>query len=141
MPNAARHWPIAKEMLKRVGTLVASSVQMICLPALNDEGVPIFNKNDAAAFAVIRIPAFACIPDSFPDLMTDCRDSSARHQPLGVSTEHHDIAGERMKQAVRSACVSDIVSENSVAQVSPGEKQVSHARGWTVWSSSCFKAG
>ena len=59
----------AKEMLKRVATLVASGVQMIGLLALNDEGAPMFDQNHAAAFAALGIPAFACTPDLFPDLM------------------------------------------------------------------------
>jgi len=59
----------SKEMLKRVGTLVASGVQMICLLALNDQGAPMFDKNHAAAFAAVSIPAFACTPDLFPELM------------------------------------------------------------------------
>jgi hypothetical protein len=44
-------------------------VQAICLLALNDEGAPGFDKNHAAAFATLGIPAFACTPDLFPDLM------------------------------------------------------------------------
>lgn len=59
----------AKEMLKRVATLVASGVQMIGLLALNDDGAPMFDQNHAAAFAALGIPAFACTPDLFPDLM------------------------------------------------------------------------
>jgi hypothetical protein len=59
----------AKEMLKRVATLVASGVQFIGLLALNDEGAPMFDQNHAAAFAALGIPAFACTPDLFPDLM------------------------------------------------------------------------
>ena len=59
----------AKEMLKRVATLVASGVQIIGLLALNDEGAPMFDQNHAAAFAALGIPAFACTPDLFPDLM------------------------------------------------------------------------
>jgi hypothetical protein len=59
----------ANEMLKRVGTLVASGVQMIGILALNDEGAPMFNQQHAAAFATLDIPAFACTPDLFPDLM------------------------------------------------------------------------
>lgn len=59
----------ANEMLKRVGALVASGLQMICLLALNNEGAPMFNKNHAAAFATLGVPAFACTPDLFPDLM------------------------------------------------------------------------
>jgi predicted metal-dependent peptidase len=59
----------AKEMLKRVGTLVASGVQMIGLLALNDDGAPMTDQRHAAAFAVLGVPAFACTPDLFPDLM------------------------------------------------------------------------
>ncbi|MEQ2008946.1 MAG: VWA domain-containing protein [Limisphaerales bacterium] len=59
----------AKEMLKRAATLVASGVQMIGLLALNDEGAPMFDQHHAAAFAALGIPAFACTPDLFPDLM------------------------------------------------------------------------
>ena len=59
----------AREMLKRVGTLVAGGVQMIALLALNDEGAPMSDKKHAAAFATLGVPAFACTPDLFPDLM------------------------------------------------------------------------
>lgn len=59
----------AKEMLKRVSTILASGVQVICLLALNDEGAPMFAKSHAAAFAALGIPAFACTPDLFPDLI------------------------------------------------------------------------
>jgi len=59
----------AKEMLKRAATLVASGVQIIALLALNDDGAPMFDKNHAAAFTALGIPAFACTPDLFPDLM------------------------------------------------------------------------
>jgi len=59
----------AKEMLKRVASLVAAGVQVISLLALNDEGAPMFDQNHAAAFAAFGIPAFACTPDLFPDLM------------------------------------------------------------------------
>jgi hypothetical protein len=59
----------AKEMLKRVANLIASGVQMIGLLALNDDGAPMFDQNHAAAFAAMGIPAFACTPDLFPDLM------------------------------------------------------------------------
>jgi predicted metal-dependent peptidase len=59
----------ATEMLKRVATLVAGGVQVIALLALNDDGAPMFDQNHAAAFATLGIPAFACTPDLFPDLM------------------------------------------------------------------------
>jgi hypothetical protein len=59
----------AKEMLKRVATLATSGVQIISLLALNDDGAPMFDQRHAAAFAALEIPAFACTPDLFPDLM------------------------------------------------------------------------
>lgn len=59
----------AKEMLKRIGNLVGSGVQVIGLLALNDDGAPMFDQNHAAAFAALGVPAFACTPDLFPDLM------------------------------------------------------------------------
>ena len=59
----------SREMLKRVAALVGASVQVICLLALNDEGAPMFDQGNAAAFAALGIPAFACTPDLFPDLM------------------------------------------------------------------------
>jgi len=59
----------AREMLKRVGALVAGGVQMIALLALNDDGAPMSDKKHAAAFATLGVPAFACTPDLFPDLM------------------------------------------------------------------------
>ena len=56
-------------MLKRMGTIVQSGVQCVALLALNDEGAPCFDHQNAAKFAAMGIPAFACSPDQFPDLM------------------------------------------------------------------------
>jgi VWA domain containing CoxE-like protein len=57
------------EMLKRVGSIVASGVQLVTLLALSDNGAPCFDHRNAAAFATLGSPAFACTPDQFPDLM------------------------------------------------------------------------
>jgi Mg-chelatase subunit ChlD len=57
------------EMLKRAAALSSSGVQVIALLALNDEGAPSFNHDVASALAGMGIPAFACTPDLFPDLM------------------------------------------------------------------------
>ncbi|MEO1127332.1 MAG: VWA domain-containing protein, partial [Cyanobacteria bacterium J06639_16] len=56
-------------LLKRVATLLASGVQIITLLALNDDGAPMFDHQNAARFATLGSPAFACTPDQFPDLM------------------------------------------------------------------------
>jgi Mg-chelatase subunit ChlD len=57
------------EMVKRAASLAASGVQMITLLALSDQGSPSYNHDMAAQFAGLGIPAFACTPDLFPDLM------------------------------------------------------------------------
>jgi Mg-chelatase subunit ChlD len=57
------------EMLKRCAALVSSGVQLITLLALNDEGSPSFDHQNAAYLATLGVPAFACSPDQFPDLM------------------------------------------------------------------------
>jgi Mg-chelatase subunit ChlD len=59
----------SKEMLKRMGSIVASGTQVVTLLALNDEGAPMFDHHHAGAFAGMEIPSFACTPDLFPDLM------------------------------------------------------------------------
>ncbi len=59
----------AQEMMKRVANLVTSGVQMIGLLALSDDGAPMSDQHHAAAFAQLGVPAFACTPDLFPDLM------------------------------------------------------------------------
>jgi Mg-chelatase subunit ChlD len=58
-----------REMLKRAEELVQSGVQVIALLALSDAGRPSYNEANAAALASLGIPAFACTPDLFPDLM------------------------------------------------------------------------
>ncbi|MDZ4764805.1 MAG: VWA domain-containing protein [Chloroflexota bacterium] len=59
----------AAEMLRRVNTLVQSGVNMIALLALSDDGAPSYDKRHAAAFAALGVPAFACTPDVFPDVI------------------------------------------------------------------------
>ena len=58
-----------REMRKKFVSLVNSGVQLIVLPALNDDGAPSYDKNHAEFLANIGVPTFACTPDKFPDLM------------------------------------------------------------------------
>lgn len=58
-----------EEMLKRVAALVGLGVQLITLLALNDEGAPMYDHWIAEKLAGLGIPAMACTPDQFPDLM------------------------------------------------------------------------
>jgi len=83
----------AREMLKRVGTLVAAGVQTISLLALSDEGAPMFDQNHAAAFAAMGVPAFACTPDLFPDLMA----AAIQRQDIGRWAATQGITSPRAK--------------------------------------------
>lgn len=58
-----------KEMLKRAASLIGSGVQVIVLLALDDNGAPSYDRNNAAALAAMGAPCFACTPDLFPDMM------------------------------------------------------------------------
>ncbi|TCM48893.1 VWA domain-containing protein [Kribbella sp. VKM Ac-2568] len=58
-----------EELLRRARSLVDSGVQLIALLALADSGTPSYDADNAAAFADLGIPTFACTPDLFPDLM------------------------------------------------------------------------
>jgi Mg-chelatase subunit ChlD len=57
------------EMRKKAAELAAAGVQVIVLLALNDEGAPSYDHNNAQFFSGLGIPVFACSPDKFPDLM------------------------------------------------------------------------
>lgn len=56
-------------MLEAVQRLTGSGVQMIALLALSDEGKPSYDAKAAKQFAALDVPAFACTPNEFPDLM------------------------------------------------------------------------
>jgi hypothetical protein len=81
----------APEMLKRAAALVASGVQVVCLLALSDDGAPSYNGAHAAALAGMGIPAFACTPDLFPELMA----AAIARQDIGLWAARHDIVTAR----------------------------------------------
>ncbi|PPK98737.1 VWA domain containing CoxE-like protein [Kineococcus xinjiangensis] len=60
---------VRDEMLRRVAQLTAAGVQVVVLLALSDSGAPAFDRDNAAALAALGVPAFACTPDAFPDLL------------------------------------------------------------------------
>ena len=57
------------EMRKKAAELTAAGVQVIVLLALNDEGAPSYDHENAQYFSNLGIPVFACTPDKFPELM------------------------------------------------------------------------
>ena len=58
-----------REMRKKFVRLVQSGVQLIVLLALNDDGSPSYDRGNAAFLGNLGVPAFACTPDKFPELM------------------------------------------------------------------------
>jgi hypothetical protein len=59
----------AEQLLRRVASLVRSGVTVVVLLALSDAGTPAYDHEDAAALEALGVPAFACTPDAFPDLL------------------------------------------------------------------------
>ncbi|MEU6641865.1 VWA domain-containing protein [Saccharomonospora sp. NPDC046836] len=75
------------EMLRRAQALVAGETQVVCLLALNDEGAPAYDHDNAAALAALGIPTFACTPDRFPDLLA----AAIEREDLTAWAGAHDI--------------------------------------------------
>jgi Mg-chelatase subunit ChlD len=60
---------VREQMLARVTAMIDSGVHVVALLALSDDGAPVYDTDNAAALAALGVPAFACTPDSFPDLL------------------------------------------------------------------------
>jgi hypothetical protein len=56
-------------MIRRLGAMANAGSAVIVLLALDDDGKPSYDKENAASLAALGIPCFACTPDAFPDLM------------------------------------------------------------------------
>ncbi|MGE7774575.1 VWA domain-containing protein [Chitinophaga sp. NPDC101104] len=79
------------EMRKRAAELTAAGVQVVVLLALNDEGAPSYDHDNAQYFSSRGIPVFACTPDKFPDLMA----ASLSRQDIGGWAAKEDLALKR----------------------------------------------
>lgn len=78
-----------EEMLRVAASLVGAGVTVVALLALSDDGAPAYDHDHAAAFAALGIPAFACTPDLFPDLMAaaiERRDLQSWTAAQGIHT-------------------------------------------------------
>jgi len=75
------------QMQKKMAELVASGLQMVTLLALNDDGAPYYDTNNAEYLNSIGVPVFACTPDLFPDLMA----AALNKQDLAQWAGMHDI--------------------------------------------------
>jgi len=77
-----------EEMLQRAADLVATGVTVVALLALSDDGAPAYDHDNAAALAALGIPAFACTPDLFPELMA----AAIERRDIGQWAATHDMA-------------------------------------------------
>jgi hypothetical protein len=78
----------SEELLLRAAELKKSGVNVACLLALSDRGAPVYDHDHARAFAELGIPAFACTPDLFPELMA----AAIMRQDLGSWAARHELA-------------------------------------------------
>jgi hypothetical protein len=60
---------VQEDLQRRAGSFVDAGVQMIALLALSDDGAPSYDHENATMLAGLGVPAFACTPDLFPELM------------------------------------------------------------------------
>jgi hypothetical protein len=80
-----------EEMIRRAKTLVAMGVQVIALLALSDKGAPVYDHAAAAQLTGLGIPAFACTPDLFPELMAAAiqrQDINAWAAAMAITVVH-----------------------------------------------------
>ncbi len=74
-------------MRKRATELASAGVQVVVLLALNDEGAPSYDHENANFLATLGIPVFACTPDKFPDLMA----AALSKQDIGIWAAKEDL--------------------------------------------------
>jgi hypothetical protein len=79
---------VQAEMLARMAALKSAGVQVVVLLALSDDGAPGYDKDNAAALAELGVPAFACTPDAFPDLLATAIDGG----DVAAWAHRHDLA-------------------------------------------------
>lgn len=60
---------IEDEMQRRAREMVDQGITVVALLALTDDGAPSYDAKHAAQLCALGVPAFACTPDLFPDLM------------------------------------------------------------------------
>lgn len=82
-------------LYQRVASIVGSGVRMIALLALEDGGKPCFDAEVGGAFTALGVPAFACTPDLFPDLMAN----AIQKRDIMQWAAGHQIAVERARVA------------------------------------------
>ena len=62
------------DYIARIAAMTRAGVRCVALLALSDEGAPSFDHAAAEALASLGVPAFACTPNAFPDLIAAAID-------------------------------------------------------------------
>lgn len=57
------------ELIRRVGEMVGDGVRVLCLLALSDSGVPMFDETLAKKLTSLGVPCFGCTPNLLPELL------------------------------------------------------------------------
>ncbi|MBN8246068.1 MAG: VWA domain-containing protein [Verrucomicrobia bacterium] len=57
------------QLIRRMHEMAASGVRVICLLALSDSGIPIFDEQVARKLSAGGIPCFGCTPNKLPELV------------------------------------------------------------------------
>jgi Mg-chelatase subunit ChlD len=76
---------VRDELLQRVASLVESGVTVVVLLALADSGRPAYDRENAAALHDLGVPAFACTPELFGEMMA----AAIRHDDLSRWAAEH----------------------------------------------------
>lgn len=75
------------ELVRRAAELAGAGVQLIALLALSDAGAPAYDHAVSAQLAALGVPAFACSPELFPDLMATALNRRDLTQWVARNTE------------------------------------------------------
>lgn len=78
-------------MMSRFASLVRAGVTVVALLALADSGAPAYDHDNAAELAALGIPAFACSPDRFAELIA----AAIERRDLTLWAGQHGIAAAR----------------------------------------------
>jgi hypothetical protein len=61
-------------LVRRMAEMVRHGITCVALLSLDDEGAPSYDRHHAAALAAVGVPAFACTPDRFGEMLAAAID-------------------------------------------------------------------
>ena len=76
------------QFLKKAASFKSAGVQFVVLLALDDQGAPSYDRQLASKLASMNIPAFACTPDKFPELMEIAISGGGMDKMINLNTSN-----------------------------------------------------